>query len=181
MSVAIDYMILKYLDDILLNTLQSEISQSDPTRAGLVRVGPLQDDPTRLRVNILTYNKEREDPEGWQHIDIQEGSPTHTKVDPSTSEIGGGELWYRRFTVELEIFFPPSIPDREESLRLATIILARAERTIQVSSAALGPDDFGQICLLARVMKSNLTAAGGPGTEIYHVKLWVQALTEKER
>lgn len=174
-------MIIKYLDDILLEALQTEVSTIDPTYAKLVRVGPLQDDPTKNRVNILTYTNDRDDPEGWRNEAIKNPQdPTHTNVDPTGLEIGGGQFWYRRFTVELEIFFPPTIPAREPSLELALVILARAERTIQTKSLGLGPDDFGQECIFQRVMKSNMAAAGGPGTEIYHGKIWIETLCEKE-
>lgn len=183
MQSALDYMIMTFIDDNLVEDLQTSIPEEDITRANIVRAGPLQADPTVPKVSVMSYPNDRADPEGWVHEVVPGGTPNQATKDPPSYQIGGGEMWYRHFTVEISMFFPPTIQGREESLNLATIVLARAERTLQLLNMGLGPDDFGHLAVDLRVMKSNLQVGGGPDgptLKVYRGKIWYRVLTEKE-
>ena len=176
---SLTYMLIQHINNNLEQDMQTNIPVNDPTRANLVRPGLLQDDPTIARINVLTYANDPDDELGWLHGVIPGGTPNQTTQDPPSYQIGGGEMWYRRFKTMIEVFPSPKV-DRQGALQLASVVLARAERTLTLLDMNIGTDDFGESAIDLRVMKSGLIFGGGEGQFIHICNIWYQILTEKE-
>lgn len=177
MTHSIINMVIESVNNHLTEILQDDVDTTDSTRAGLVRPGLLQDDPTRFKVIAMTFPNDP-DADGQWRSEIVVPNGNGADYNPPPYELGGGEMWYRRFTVQLEMFFGARI-DRDTSRQLATVILSRAERSIALAPVALGSDDFGEQGIQTRVMSSTLSQGGGDGQFIWYGKVWFQVLTGK--
>jgi len=177
MTDAIINMIIESVNDHLTELLQDDVDTSDSTRAGLVRPGLLQDDPTRFKVSVMTFPNDPDADGQWRH-EIVVPNANGAEHNPPPYELGGGEMWYRRFTVQLEMFFSTRIT-RDNARQLAAVIISRAERSVALAPVALGIDEFGEEPLQTRVMSSTLTQGGGEGQFIWYGKIWFQVLTGK--
>jgi hypothetical protein len=166
--------IASYLQD----DLRDHVDVEDETRAGLVREGLLQDDPTRYKVTVMVHINDPDDETGWRH-EVLDGQADGKSFDPPGYMIGGGQIWNRRFTLELEMFFKARVK-RPEALDLASVVLSRAEMSLQRAPINVGVDDFGEIPTQLRVNKSHLSQGGSDGSFIYHGKVWFTVMTEKE-
>jgi hypothetical protein len=161
--------------DALWQTLSDETGDDDPTKARLIRAGLLQDDPTRYKISILVQPNDQDgDIPEWRHILApKEIAPPY--------EIGGSEMWLRRFTVILNMFWRPSLK-REAAMHHANILLSKAEDTLtRLSMTGVGPDTFGETALDLRVKSSHLSPGGGDGQFINYGKIWFEVLTGKDR
>lgn len=161
----------------LTERLQDDVAVDDPTRAGLVRPGLLQDDPTRFHVSVLTFPNDPDSDNSWKH-EIVVDNANGQQYNPPPYELGGGEMWYRRFTTSLELFYRTSVK-REQARELSNVILSRAELAIAQFPVANEVDDFGELALQVRVMSSLIDQGGGDGQAIWHGKIWWQVLTGK--
>lgn len=128
----------------------------DEARAGLVRPGKLQDDPTTKKINILIHPGGREHPD---EID-------RARFGDQVYEIGGGHhynsvFWIRRFKVELVMFFE-NIRRRSDARIRAHLVLARAMRELMTQDLSeIGADDFGESAWMVEVCQSYLEEGGG--------------------
>src|SRR4051812_35025483 len=80
----------------LLFNMKDAVDQSDETRAGLVRLGLLQQSPLTAGINILTFFNDPEDENGWRHSVIKANPTSSLGMNIPAYQIGGGEFWYRR-------------------------------------------------------------------------------------
>lgn len=160
--------------------MRTALDANDETRAGVVKIGLLQDDPTRsvTGVSITTHLHDPDDDSGWRHA-VVSGPGSTLGTNPPPYEIGGGEMWYRRYTTMLTQFFKSNVT-ATRSRELASIILSRAETAIKRMSLPQEQDDFGEVALQVLIHSSVNVQSGGPGAYIYHGKIWFQVLTEKE-
>lgn len=163
------------INDYLVLTLQEVIDSSDLTRGGIIKIGLLQDDPTQRNINILTYSNDPDSNDAW----MDELVSMNSDGNPPGYFIGGGEMWWRRFSTALELFYKPSVK-RDDARKLTGIIASRAEKAIAQAPIDTGPDDFGETPLQIRVMKSHRAQGGGEGQFIWHVRIFWQVLTGKD-
>lgn len=177
MTLAISNIIIDNVNTYLTTVLQDEVDVNDDTRAGLVRPGLLQDDPTRYKVSVLTFPNDPDSETSWMN-EIVATNANGADMNPPPYEIGGGEMWYRRFTTQLELFYRTKVK-RDESRELSGVVLARAELAIAQQPLNLPSDDFGEEAIQVRVMKSSIAQGGGEGQFIWHCKIWWQVLTGK--
>lgn len=168
-------MVIESVNSHLTDVLQDHVELDDPTRAGLVRGGLLQDDPTIPKVSILTFPNDSDQEDKWlNEIVVRNGNSAD--YNPPPYEIGGGEMWYYRFTTALEMFFLPKV-NRDNSRVYSSIVLSRAKRAIaQAPIGLLGTDDFGETPIQMYTVASRLTQGGGEGEFIWHAKIWWQVL-----
>lgn len=160
--------------------LEDQIAAADETRAGLVRIGLLQASPLTAGINILTQFNDPDDPQGWRH-GILPGPGHKLDLDMPAYEIGGGQMWFRRYTTVLELFFKNGAT-RVRSEELAQIILSRAELAIMEAPLPTeNPDSFGEIALKTFIHSDTNIEGGGTGQFIFHGKIWWQCLTQKTR
>lgn len=175
-DVSIIDLLVESVNQSLLYRLHDSVDTTDPSRAYQVRIGLLQDDPTH-GVNILTHANDPDDVKGWLHAVVSgPGADLRTNLSNIPYEIGGGELWFRRFTTELYIFCVPNA-SRDDSRREANVVLRRAEDAIRHADIGVGPDSWNEYGLAMYVATSVNTEGGGPGQFIYHARVQFQILT----
>jgi len=169
-------LVIDKVNDDLEVALIEKVERTDDTRAGLVRTGLLQDDPTIYKVSVLSYSNDVDREDRWKHgvanYDIASAS------NPPGYEIGGGGMWFRRFTTKIEMYWKSSF-NRQKARLNANVVLSRAEHTIkQVNMNGLA-DTFGEYATAIYVRNSELYEAGGQGQFITHAKIWWEVLTYK--
>lgn len=174
--LSITNLIITRVSDYLNLNLKETVDTGDDAQAGLVKAGLLQDDPTRYRVNVTVHPNDPDAEFGWRD-EVSSGKPSGDNAEPPGYEIGGGELWYRRFTVMIEMFFRNRVKTNEEALELASIIRSRAEYYLRHLPLSGWSDDFGEFALDLYVKASHLAQGGGEGQRIYHAKIWLAVLT----
>ena len=170
-------LIIDRINDNLEQAMLEKVSKVDDTRAGLVRTGLLQDDPTIYKIVVLSFSNDPDRDDRWKHS-ITNYDPTSTSGIPGY-EIGGGEMWYRRFTTKLEMYWKSNF-NRLKARQDANVVLSRAEHTIRKSAMNGLADDFGEYALQLYIKNSELYEAGGEGQFITHAKIWWEVLTGKD-
>lgn len=160
--------------ELLLQKLRIEVD--DDAKAGLVRSGRLQDDPTTQKVNVLIYPSDEE----WPDV-LDTKSEENGMFSPGPYFMGGGTFWRRRFKVEFQIFF---INDgaRDDARLKAQLVLGRAHNALVNFNvaAATERDSFGEKAYGIQVVKSYLLGGGGDGDWNHRGYLWLEYLTERE-
>lgn len=174
MSISVLWDIMETARSNLSKYLSEDVPDSDPLKAKLVRIGLLQDDPTRYKVSVLVQPNDQDEDNAWLHeIAPKDVAPPY--------QIGGGEMWLRRFTVNLNLFWGSKV-DREQATQYGSALLSRAESVLtNISLLSFGKDDYGEYPLDLRVKKSKLALGGGEGQFISYGKIYFEVLTEKTR
>lgn len=164
--------IFNKLTDAMVARLTSDLIEevSDATKAGLIRFGRLQADPTDADrgLNILIHLGGDDWPD---QLNIG-----FAGVEAPTYEIGGTQYWRRHFIVELTLFFDNE-EDRQLARRKATIIMAHAHKSLYTIPIPQGHDSFGEAALGIQISQSVQNEAGGDGTFIWRSKLYVEWYT----
>ena len=167
--------LIDYVNAALSDVLQATIDTEDPTRAGLVRPGLLQDDPLKYRISILTVADDSDRPNTWHHS-IANNGPGNVGEMPSYETGSPSGLWFRRFTTKVQMYWSPSM-NRQDARANANIVLSRAEHTISTTQPLNLEDTFGEAALQIFLNSTSIADAGGPGQFIHHAKIWWECLT----
>lgn len=155
----------------LVEKLITDVPEDDISRAGLVRAGRLQDDPTRPRATLLVHPNDPQD-EGWRH----ELAKTDTGIEFATPwEVGGGHLEWLRFTANLELFYMKSI-SRVAAQESASTLLTRARAALWSMAMPQGVSDFGESAIKLVVCSSYIREGGGPPDYIWRGDIHFQVL-----
>lgn len=170
------YSIAKAVADNLQHEMQTIVDTNDPTRGGLVRIGLLQQSPITAGINILVEFNDIDDERSWRHGIVSADGPM-IGIAQIPYEVGGGQMWWRRYTIKMELFFRTGTT-RDDAENLAQVILSRAEVAI-VNTNVDVTDDFGETPLKAYVVSSTNTEGGGTGQFIFHTVIWFQVLTDR--
>jgi len=155
------------IDDLILQALVSHISAKTQTgitgnsKAGLVRQGPLQDDPETIEngISILVYVNDPNDPSGWRHIRDR------------IQEIGTGQnqYWVRRYSVQALCQFTRTGYTDTQAQAIASEVMGRLQKAlVGIRDALQGiTDDFGETVYAPcnGVAWVRVTKAGGPPNE----------------
>lgn len=164
----------------------------------LIKTGRLQDDPTVLSASsaipsvgiYIHYNDPSDTGDGWKDgiCSAVDSSMTNAAFQIPVYEIGGGEMWWRRFWVEWEMFAIDADFDQETAYRIAAALKQGIEYFANRSST-VNPDgwecvirdQFHECSLFSKVVKSHLWEGGGPPDDyIWRGGVWLQVLTERE-
>lgn len=152
---------------------------TDDAKAGLVRAGKLQDDPTSARINLLIHPGDNQ----WPHT-------LNTTVEgPSmfapTYEIGGGipdrsfqgtVTFRKRFMVELKLFFDGEIY-RLRAQKRANAVLSRAIWALLSMQIPSLVDDFGESASQIQIVDHYIHEAGGEGEFIWRGSIFLEFMT----
>jgi len=136
---------------------------------GIIKAGRLQDDPTKKRIAILVHIGDPEDTIGWP--DSSEAYSVHPlrAMETPPFEVGGGSIWWRRGTVELEYFGLKTKEDRDEARRIGNLTRGRIEKTISLSTRVPGlTDALGETVMLILPVSSRIIEGGGPPASFIH-------------
>jgi hypothetical protein len=123
----IQALILTRLQDELQRVMIAEIQASDPTRAGVIKLGPLQGDPdpdiARISVTLHENNPDTD-------IDADPGRQDRWEDEVEEVEIGGGLTWSRKFTVNARCLLEGTKEDLTQARNIASTVRSRIERTL---------------------------------------------------
>lgn len=176
MTTSIHSLIMEAVRDEFQAQLIDAIA--DETKAGLVKVGHLQDDPTEAEVNFMIHPGD----ENWRHaLNTNVGGPdAHTPFAYTIGGPYGSASWRRRYTVEMDFYFDGEL-DRNVARKKALVILQRAHTTLMKMAVSVIPrDSFGERAHFIQVYDSYLVESGGEGTFIWSGELRFEVITELE-
>lgn len=160
-------LVIDSVNQHLLEVLQTDLETSDTTRANTVRLGAFQADPTvGTGITVMTYCNDPDSDE-WEH-------------ECYDYELGGPEMWWRRFTVKISQFYGQNVKDRMEGNALASSVLTRTEAALsRWRPNGVGPDSEGEVPVELQVKYSRNKAGGAPGSFIYRGVIFFQVRTDK--
>lgn len=171
--------------NILMEAIVNRLTQvlitdaEDDAKAGLVRAGKLQDDPTSAKINLLVHPSG----EQWPHtLNLSTEGPA---MFAPTYEIGGGydgrsfqgtAFFKKRFIVELKLFFDGEVY-RLRAQKRANAVLARAVWALLTMQVPATVDDFGESASMIQVVDHYIHEAGGEGEFIWRGAIQVEFMT----
>lgn len=146
----------------------------------LIRMGQLQESPTAQRISVLVNPGDLDDvgtDPKW--------ADTHPNKEEGWSlpsyEIGGGEFWWRRFTLDINVYLQTTQEDRSEARAIGTDLMGRITQLFSQNRDLGGGivSDFGEVAIYATLNKAVVLESGGPPRSfIYRNKIFFSVLTE---
>ncbi|MCB2146593.1 MAG: hypothetical protein KQI81_08970 [Deltaproteobacteria bacterium] len=177
------------IQDAILLTLQAKLQivmidaleEGDPTRAGVVKIGDLQGDPDpdQARISITLFVNDPDQELGGNQLGVS-GSEWDDQIEET--EIGGGIVWRRRFTVKARCLMVNSREDATTSRSIATQVKQRIEKTILSMNYGGVAVDNEFVCRGAfgdSVRSEMLFSGGPPDSYDYHIKIRFDVLTSE--
>lgn len=158
-----------------------EIAPHTGYAATEVRQGLLQADPVDRRISILVNPNDPDDlgtRPTWS--DGLAGQDDDRSWSITTYEIGGGERWWRRFSIDINIYLIRTQEERTTAREIGLWLFGQAQAAIQENPSWDVVDYFCERTILALVDKVVPVEQGGPPTShIWRGKIFVKVLTEK--
>jgi len=159
--------ILNYFVAQLQATCIDPFPDSDPSKAGVVKLGPLQGEPEPdvARISIEVHQNDPDDLERWLDEVVE-------------VEIPNAAIWSRKFTIKYQLLLDSTSEALIPALTLGSIIKERIERTIFKAKYAGVPDVVRGA--IATKSVSQLIHGGGP-PDIYNItgRFQFDVLTEE--
>lgn len=177
--------ILTYVEGALEDALLSDISWVDPnnqpqagdTRAGLVQVGPLQDDPAVDEARIVVTLHEN-DPHEF-HAEALTGITTGWNDEVYDVEVGNITTWRRRFTIRGRVLLENTGETVDQARQIVSTLRHRIERCLLgLTFTGVSVDgEYVSMPVLPKSMAGEIYQSGGPGAYDFHVKVRFEVLT----
>jgi len=173
---AIDLLKQALVDRVALKLL---IEPTDSAKAGLVREGRLQADPTAKKSNILIHPGGRDYPDKLDTSGIASGAGATSPY--SLGGPWGSVFWRKRVRIELLLFFSND-SNRQQSQQKADLTISRLFNAILTWDArtAVPADSFGEALWQVQILESEMTEGGGQGAFNWRGNIIVEFLTEIE-
>jgi hypothetical protein len=170
--------ILEYVQIHLETALMTGISLADLTRAGVVKLGHLQGEPSpdEARISLTIHEN---DPDTM----VKGGSSSLTSDwDDSIYdvEIGGATTWKRRFCVIGRCLFATTGEDLDQARQYAATVRQRVEETIRKMSfsGVVSGNEYVSMGAYSDDMVGEMLQAGGPPDAFdYRFKVRFSVLT----
>lgn len=165
----------------LTTLLIDDIPFDDPTRLNKVKHGRFQEDPTKHNLRLSVQGGDAEDPQIMDGIvTLKEGANSRVGFTIEPREIGGTQMWYRKGTVRLELFFIIDQLEEEIAREYAYTILGRVQENIEQIHVADLTDDYGEHAIKLFHTQNNFFQSGGPPKSyLWRGKLIWECLTER--
>lgn len=165
--------ILIHVQAALQAALIDDIPDGDPTKAGVVMLGPLQGnpDPDQARISVTLHEN---DPDRFYGATGTSGITTEWDDEIAEVECGGSVTWNRRFTVKARCLYVLTGENLTDAREIAATVRGRIEKTLlNLSFAGVQSDgEFVSRGVLATSMKGEMIQAGGPPDAYdYHIKV----------
>jgi hypothetical protein len=170
--------VLEHLRTGLQAALIDDIPADDPTRAGHVKIGPYQGDPSP-DVGRITISIHENDPDSIVKAGVTAMSGDWSD-DVDIVEIGGAATTARRFTVKGRCLFSTTREDEDTARRIAHTVRSRLERTLKKMSFkdVRTEDEYVARGVLSNELSGEMTQAGGPPDAFdYILKVHFSVLT----
>lgn len=153
------------ISDLIVDAAVTDLQEAFPDFS-LIRGGRMQENPLKNQEGtyILVHINDPKDPKAWNDgvVSARRGDSPGQIWVPSY-EIGGGEMWYRRFTTEFGYYATKQKDDRSEARMSAQWVKAKIEWTLRRSQRIPTLiDSFGEIAKQVRLYSSYAIEGGGP-------------------
>jgi hypothetical protein len=178
--------IVSLISDAMVEDLTEALANTgDDAHSELIRIGRLQDDPEEYDNPILVHENDPNDPDGWCHEQLKQPplqGPYASNAFRGYFELGGSEMYVRRFTVELKVYLTREGMERKDAKRVMDLVHGRAVHALRNSVRIPGlKDEFGEFALLCKngVAKSRMMLNGGPPDSwIGEGRIWFEVYTQ---
>ena len=149
--------------------------------ATLIRQGLMQQNPVPARIMILVNPNDPDDISAapqWMDEPVSTDKDDRWRI--TTYEIGGGQRWWRKFTIDIYVFLIRTQEDRDEAREVGLQMASRVQHAIFENPSINLSDDFGELAIAMWVAGLNPFEGGGPPRSfIWHAKMRVRVLTEQ--
>lgn len=175
-------MVVQRMAQELQRVLIDEIPDDDLARVSQVKIGRFQEDPSQTYFRVSIQGGDLEKPDMLDEIVDPDSDDNRMGVQFYPREIGGTELWWRRGTIRIELFFIyQSNADEDLSRKRAYTILGRVQDAVPKIRVHDLRDDFGEHAIrLFRPKNAFFQSGGPPESYIWRGKLLWECLTEWE-
>lgn len=170
--------ILEHLKNEMHSALIDNVASDDPARAGFVKIGPYQGDPTPEEGRI-TVSIHENDPDG-----IVKGGVSALASDWSDDmdmvEIGGAATMARNFTIKARCLFTSTREGEDDARRIAFTVRGRIETALKKMSFASvrTEDEYVARGALSQDLSVEMVQSGGPPDAFdYIIKVHFSVLT----
>jgi hypothetical protein len=171
--------ILEYTRDALEVALITNIAADDVARAGVVLIGPIQDEPApdTARISITLHEN---DPDR-----LLSGAVTGMTDDWSDEveeiEIGGAVTHVRRFTLKARCLLVNTREDLNGARNIASTVRERCEGTLLSLpfTNVVSDKEYVARGILSEEFSGEMLQAGGPEAYDYHIKVRFSVLTTR--
>jgi hypothetical protein len=172
-------MILDKIVTALQKSMVDDISDEN-TKATLVKKGLLQENKLVKYIAIGVTGGDHEDTEYKDGIVTYSGLPD-LAMDIPAREIGGGQIWQRRFVARLEIFFILKAFVEDVAFQHAYDVLGRLQANIENIDLSNMTDDFGETAEGHAYTFANTFFEGGgpPQNYTFRGKILFTVFTER--
>lgn len=169
--------ILKRLQAELQKAFIDDILVGDPTRAGVILLGPLQGDPDPdvARISITLHEN---DPEAMLGKELG-GNNGSWNDEIEEVEVGSCVTWKRRFTVKARCLLEQTQENLSDAREIASTIRSRIEAAllkIKFTGIATA-DEYVSRNAYSEHIQGEMVQSGGPGAYDFHVKIRFEVLS----
>lgn len=172
-------LILTEMVTYLTQKMRTEIDPDDPSYAVIVKKGLLQTQKTQNNVQIGVTGGDHEDPNYKDGI-LTLGDLPSIGFEMDPREIGGGQMWMRRFVARLECYYIVQRFTEDQAHEVAYNTLGRLMANIEKAPIAGIRDTFGEEAIKAFCFANSFFESGGPpASYIFRGKILFQVLTER--
>lgn len=172
MTEGIVNLIVEHVQAQLETALITNIDDSDTSKAGVVKIGPLQGepDPDTARISVEVHHNDPEDLDGtWRDV-------------VEIVEIGGVVTWVRRFTIKIRCLLESTREGLDEARPIAAVIRDRAELVLlkELFTGIATTDEYVSRGPMATSLKSDMLQGGGPPDAFdFHIKIYFDVYTTR--
>ena len=176
---AIQYLLANRIAESLSTEMMTNLSQSDPTRAKVVKPYRFQQSPIEDYIYLSVSPGDPDDPNVMDgRISLTEME--NLKMNIPTGEIGGGHYWWRRGIVKIGAYFVTKGYDQDTAAGYAQIVRGRTEHYTERVNVTDLVDEFDERAYYLMVISSTFTEGGGPENQyLWRGKVVWQALTHR--
>jgi hypothetical protein len=170
--------IMTYIRGQMQAALIDNVDEEDPTRAGRVKIGPYQGDPTpdegRITISIHENDPDQILKTGVGKLDDEWSD------DVNLVECGGAMTMTRRFTIKARCLFVTTRENEDTARSIASTVRGRIETTLKKMSfsSVRTADEYVARGVLASDLRAEQVQAGGPPDAFdYLIKVHFSVLT----
>jgi hypothetical protein len=171
--------VLEHVRDALEVALIANVAEDDLARAGVILIGPIQDEPAPdiARISVTLHEN---DPDR-----LIKGAVTGMSEDWSdevdTIEIGGAVTMRRRFSLKARCLLVNTRENLDAARNIASTVRDRCEETL-LSIPFVGivsGNEYVSRGILSDEFGGEMLQAGGPEAYDYHIKVRFSVLTTR--
>ncbi len=181
-TIADTHIVNLILDGMVTHATTQMITNVDienPSRATIVKKGLLQTQKTQQHVQIGFTGGDHEDPNYKDGI-LTLGDMPSIGFEMDPREIGGGQMWMRRFVARLECYYIVQRFSEDVAHEIAYNTLGMLMSNIENAPVTGLQDTFGERAIKVFCFANSFFESGGPpASYIFRGKILFQVLTER--